>query len=141
MPRRPAPPPCRATINFPLFIIGPAIIFYVILAAQGLSLDEARELGWLFEAADQNSFWTQWGELYGGIGRGDVHWQALPQCLSVCGALASGGPGLRPLLDRAALPSAAPRKSDSAKRWGRHCVPLVSALPGEFWGQTRGRRI
>ena len=33
------------TLNFPLFILGPAVIFYAALFAQGLTLDDARALG------------------------------------------------------------------------------------------------
>jgi len=69
----------KPTVNFPLFIIGPAVIFYVALAAQGMSLETAREIGWLFEPErGRNDFWVQWGELYGSMG--DVHWEALPGC-------------------------------------------------------------
>ena len=39
------------TFNFPLFILGPAVIFYAALFAQGLTLDDARDLGWLIPEA------------------------------------------------------------------------------------------
>ena len=69
----------KPTVNFPLFIIGPAVIFYVALAAQGMSLEKARDIGWLFYPEREfNDFWKQWGELYGSMG--DVHWEALPGC-------------------------------------------------------------
>ena len=64
------------TLNFPLFILGPAAIFYIALVAQGYSLDDARDLGWLFPEASSNNFWAQWEELYD---LESVHWQALPQ--------------------------------------------------------------
>ena len=31
---------------------------------QGMSLEDARRLGWLFPEAKQNAFWAQWGHLY-----------------------------------------------------------------------------
>lgn len=44
---------------------------------QDLSLDEARDIGWLFEKKERNNFWSQFTELYGGMGEGRVEWSAL----------------------------------------------------------------
>ena len=44
---------------------------------QGMSLEDARRLGWLFPEAKQNAFWAQWGHLYA---LNSVHWEALPAC-------------------------------------------------------------
>ena len=63
------------TLNFPLFILGPAAIFYIALVAQGYSLDDARDLGWLFPEASSYNFWAQWEELYD---LESVHWQVHP---------------------------------------------------------------
>ena len=56
-----------------VLILVPTAIFYVVVYGSGHTLEEARESGWLFPTAEQNRFWSQFEELYGGVGRDAVH--------------------------------------------------------------------
>lgn len=72
----------KPTINFPLFILVPTAIFYVVVFASGATLDDARDGGWLFPATNASlPFWRSWEVMYGGIARGDVSWSSLSYCV------------------------------------------------------------
>jgi SulP family sulfate permease len=71
----------KPTVYFPFFIAVPTIIFYIIVLAQGLSLDEVREMGWLFPEQSANTFTAHWEEMYGGLFGGRIEWTALPSAI------------------------------------------------------------
>lgn len=66
----------RPTVYFPFFVVVPTAVFYTVIYAQGIGLEEARAMGWLFAPkAAQNQFWAQYAEMYGSLGT--VRWDAL----------------------------------------------------------------
>ena len=69
------------TVYFPLLTLLPTAAFYAIIFGSGSTLDDARQAGWLFPAAEQNSFWSQLEGAYGGLAAGRVEWSALPAAI------------------------------------------------------------
>lgn len=65
------------TVFYPVLIIVPTIIFYIVIYGQGYDLDDARTMGWMFKKAETNQFWNQWVHLYGGMAQGKVAWGSL----------------------------------------------------------------
>ena len=52
------------TVYFPLLILIPAAVFYAAVYGSGLTLSDARALGWLNTEQEQINFWDQWVKLY-----------------------------------------------------------------------------
>ena len=72
----------RPTLNFPVFILVPTAIFYIVVYGGGWDIETAREHEWLFPRRGETPrFWAAWEGLYGGIGDGAVNWSSLGACI------------------------------------------------------------
>mmetsp|Transcript_2425 Transcript_2425/g.4091 ORF Transcript_2425/g.4091 Transcript_2425/m.4091 type:complete len:1254 (+) Transcript_2425:103-3864(+) len=69
----------KPTQIFPFFILVPLTVFYSVLLAQGITVDEARDAGWFHPKAPRNHFWLQWFKLYGKVD--EIEWWTLPKCV------------------------------------------------------------
>ena len=65
-------------IYIPLIIFAPVAIFYGLLSATDVSMQEAREQSWFFPEFNKTSFWVLWEKLYYGLFENEVCWAAIP---------------------------------------------------------------
>ena len=59
-------------IVFPVLIIVPILIYYVLMAATGESMDTMAEE--LVLLASRSNFWEQFVSAYGGLASGKIQW-------------------------------------------------------------------
>jgi hypothetical protein len=76
------------------FIIAPLVLFFIVVAASGVSLDYLRETDWFLpQARDgegciehcafvRTNFWQTLQVAYSGIASNLVAWGAVPRCIS-----------------------------------------------------------
>uniref|UniRef100_A0A7S3YPH5 STAS domain-containing protein n=1 Tax=Lotharella globosa TaxID=91324 RepID=A0A7S3YPH5_9EUKA len=61
-------------ILIPIFLCVPLIIFYIVLAATGTSIDEARDQGWFFHYLEPKPFYEDWGAIWLNLDK--IDWNA-----------------------------------------------------------------
>jgi len=64
-------------VVFPFFVIVPLVVFFGIITAEGLTIEDMRKQGWVFEEMDKGNFLEQWTKLNFRI----IEWGAVLACI------------------------------------------------------------
>jgi len=64
-------------VVFPFFVIVPLVVFFGIITANDLTIEDMRKQGWLFEEMDKGNFLEQWTKLDFDI----IEWGAVLACI------------------------------------------------------------